>query len=387
MKLEKLNTAAHSWLHQRRQIVGYASAYSPFWSFAHDFDATISQQLSDFKEGNHTFEPMKQIRFPDKILRLWSYPDRLITHLIHQHIKPTFKHVISSRCTHLSGPSSIKSISRALHRSLASGKYHYVCRMDIKSYYASIDHATLLAILTSKLDDATILKYLEAIITIGIDINGEVTLPTKGLPLGSSLSPFFGALYLDDLDRAFENKADCFYYRYMDDIIILVKTKRQFQKARKTIFRMLKSLKLTLSRRKSLMGALVQKGGFHYLGINYQVTQTPDSSKTQVQSTLHPRTCRRARDKAQTLTDHAVNPADIQRYLKRWATWWHFSDELNVTNNLTKWTREAATHSPDLAWLGHGLLLNAEKPSLIDTVLLHVAIRLGPSLCSSHPIH
>jgi hypothetical protein len=69
----------------------------------------------------------------------------------------------------------------------------------------------------------------------------------KGIPLRSSLSPFFGALYLFALDKAFEHQRGVFYLRYMDDWVILTKTKRQYQRAKKKMFEVLKALKLKIS--------------------------------------------------------------------------------------------------------------------------------------------
>jgi len=88
----------------------------------------------------------------------------------------------------------------------------------------------------------------------------------------------------------------------MDDIILLTKTQRAFQKARKTVFKHLKALKLKLLPHKTRMGKLAKKG-FHYLGVTYELARTvhgPEAvekqQKTQVQTTLHPRSCRQALD-------------------------------------------------------------------------------------------
>jgi len=50
--------------------------------------------------------------------------------------------------------------------------------------------------------------------------DGQVFLPTQGIPLSSSLSPFFGAVYLTPLDDAFAQCDGIFYPRYMDDVVI-----------------------------------------------------------------------------------------------------------------------------------------------------------------------
>ena len=46
----------------------------------------------------------------------------------------------------------------------------------------------------------------------------------RGIPKGASLSPLLGAFYLLDLDRKMA-RLDVTYMRYMDDILILAKTR------------------------------------------------------------------------------------------------------------------------------------------------------------------
>jgi hypothetical protein len=199
-------------------------------------------------------------------------------------------------------------------------------------------------------------------VTIGVDINGQVILPKTGIPLRSSLSPFFGALYLTELDRVFENRHGIFYRRYMDDIIILVKTKRQYTKARKRLFTILQKLKLQLSPHKSKMGRL--KEGFHFLGVNFEVTRIPQS-KTQVATVnLHSRSCRRALDKVQAMRKDAVNPAHIQSYLSRWATWWHSTMKLEKLLLIFIWVKFTGRFQDGSVWLGRGLLMNSVYDSL-----------------------
>ena len=319
---------------------------SPWWTFNHRFKDKLANWFEAFSQDTHLFGPMKQ--YPS--IRVWSYLDRLLIHLIHRTIQPTFKHVIHKYCYHLKGPSIIRPLSVNITNRL--DQYHYFYRLDIKSYYASIDHTLLTAQIRSNYDDPRMVDYLCSIITAGVDIDGAVHLPKKGIPLGSSLSPFFGALYLRDLDHAM-NRPNVFYARYMDDVLILFKSKCSYCRARKAIARILKSLKLTLSARKTTHGSLHKKG-FHFLGIDYRLTRIKRSIQTQVK--LNARTLRRAHDKA-LAHQHADAPATTQRYLRHWATWWSCSHELNKVNHLNSW----AQRYPDLGWLAKGVLLGRER--------------------------
>ena len=257
-------------------------------------------------------------------------------------------------------------------------------------------------------DDPKILSYLDAIINVAHD--GRVYTPEKGIPMGSSLSPLFAAVYLSRLDLAFKN-TNCLYLRYMDDIIILLPNNRSYQRAKKKVFKVLKSLKLTLSPKKSIMGKITQKSfhylglsydgtqnkartgiyqrakkkvykvlkslkstlapkksmmgriihkSFHYLGLLYDRTRTRSFPQIQVKITLHIRTCGRAlyNIRYRTYYTGRKNPTPVtdQRYLRRWATWWHLN-EPTYSDNIKQWIQFAENHAPALSCIGDGLLL------------------------------
>ena len=352
---------ALGWQRLLRRRLCLATAQSSWWSFVWDWKKLLRTWLATFMQGDHQFAPIIEYQFKDEIVRVWSYLDRLILHLILKIIKATFKHVISPLCLHLQGPSAIKGITRQTEAALATGRYEYCLRIDIKSYYASINHKVLLKQLMDNYDDPRLKKYFTDIVTAAVDCGGQIILPKQGIPLRSSLSPFFGALYLTSLDRAFENRPRTFYVRYMDDIIILVKNKRQYAKARKTVFGILKELKLQASPHKTRMGKI--KKGFHFLGVNFAVSRNQQSKNQEpikVGVDLHPRTCRRALDTVAVMQQDAVNPAKIQRYLSRWAAWWHPVTRLEKNFLLYKWVKFTDNISPKHTWFGRGLLVGSD---------------------------
>ncbi len=149
---------------------------------------------------------------------MWSYSDRLMLFLLLKIIRPLFVHIISKNCFHLKGPGAgVKTALGQVRKALTTNAFRYVIRIDIASYYASIDRTILQAQITSQFNDLRLCRYLHDIITIGIEKNGVISVPNKGIPVRSSLSPFFGALYLSPLDKAFEFRHGVFYARFMDD--------------------------------------------------------------------------------------------------------------------------------------------------------------------------
>ena len=338
MKASKLTAEARAWKITSSKKMRHTTPHNPWWSFAHSFEENLEERIQTFIQGNHRFTPLRA----SSTGHHWSHCDRMILHLLYQHIKPTFKHVISNACMHLKGPSIIKTMHQDLLKALSSSQYHYVCRLDARSFYTSIDHFDLCRQLQARFDDAYLLNDLEAIITT-------------------------------PLDR---------------DIIIPLPSKRSFQKAKKKIYKILGDLKLTLASKKSIMGTLDHKT-FHYLSINYDRTQTRSTHKTQVYSRIHPRTCQRALTQLTHRTyssKHLLSLATDQRYLRRSLAWWHCHKwhlphkSLQTKDHIMAWVGLTKRQCPAHAWLGEGLLLCGKPKSLMRNILIKIGAYLHQQL-------
>jgi hypothetical protein len=311
---------ATKWVNRLRIKKGAAPENSPWWIFIHNWYDIVKKSLSDFIAGNYSFNPMITYRFENETIIIWGYRDRLIINLIYKIIKPLFKYIIPPSCLHLKGPSGVKLAVKKLKKALEYRPFKYFIRADIRSYYASIDHRILVKQMQQHFNDPRLLKYLEDIINIPIIKDATIFSPDKGVARRSSLSPFFGALYLSPLDQSFDKLKGVCYFRFMDDIIILAETKRQYLKAKKRLQNILSKLKLSLSRHKTKMGKL--EFGFHFLGVNFAVSQN-QQSKSHTIISIHDRSCYRALDKINGMREGAdYNPAKAQSYLSSWAMWW-----------------------------------------------------------------
>ena len=127
--------AAVTWYKAMRKRLDMIDECSNWWFFAPFWSVRIKYWLENFLAGKHQFTPMMQYKFTDGVIRVWSYLDRLIMHLLLMHIKPVFKHIISPLCLHLAGPSAIKGATARIKAALSSWRYHYVIRADIKSSF------------------------------------------------------------------------------------------------------------------------------------------------------------------------------------------------------------------------------------------------------------
>lgn len=147
--------------------------------------------------------------------------DRIVHHAIYRILYPLFdKSFIfdSYSCRNKKG--THKAVNR-LENFIRKDSINYqnpclVLKCDIRKFFDSVDHQTLLEILKKKIYDADILWLLEKIIESFHLEKG------KGIPIGNLTSQLFANIYLSELDYFIKQKLGVRYYlRYCDDLIII----------------------------------------------------------------------------------------------------------------------------------------------------------------------
>ena len=118
---------------------------------------------------------------------------------------------------------------------------YYIIKMDVSKYFNNIDKEILLNILKRKIKDRKVLWLTKEIIYS----NGK----EKGLPIGNYTSQCFANIYLNEMDQYAKHILKIkYWYRYMDDMIALVKTKEEAIEKLNQIRKYLKeNLKLELN--------------------------------------------------------------------------------------------------------------------------------------------
>jgi RNA-directed DNA polymerase len=98
-------------------------------------------------------------------------------------------------------------------------------KTDVKGYYESIDHTILLKQFDKDIADPFIWRLLVQFVKRTVERGGTFKSIRRGISRGCPLSPVIAAYYLEGLDEQMEGDARYFYRRYMDDIIVLAKTR------------------------------------------------------------------------------------------------------------------------------------------------------------------
>ena len=127
---------------------------------------------------------------------------------------------------------------------------YYIYKVDIHSYFNSIDQTILLDDLKTIIKSEYLLKFFEEILSIHkVKFNNEIIEEDLGALAGIPISSFFANFYLRELDWYFYNK-NVHYYRYADDIIVFSKSKEELDEYREYIINFLHQKKLTVNPKK-----------------------------------------------------------------------------------------------------------------------------------------
>ena len=260
---------AFVWLCKRRKD---SPAHADVWNLRRNWPAERERIRAEIVSGACSFSPMTRVeRADDETVHLWSASDAFVLKCLAIVLERRLPR--SSRCFHLKSPDGsvakgLKSRgAKAAVREVNSQVKHYgfVFKTDVRSYYASIDPGLLLDRLADYIHDPLVLRLLGRYLDRLIE-HGGIYRQAKGLPRGCPLSPILGGFFLREVDRRFES-GDLIYIRYMDDILVLTKTRWKLRRAARQLNQGLEELRLEKSRPKTFIGRTEK--GFDFLGYRF----------------------------------------------------------------------------------------------------------------------
>lgn len=304
---------AFYWLKQRRK---HAPANADVWDFLYRYsiqNLPNSDIISTLILGDYRLSPMLMIKKQDQTyIAMWSASDAFILKIVALILLKEQVLPVSRLCTHVKGHSTKHHLA-TIEARIKKG-YKYVYRTDIASYYANIDKYRLLEDISKYVKEKYIINLITQYIFYTVERGGNFFTPSKGICRGCPLSPLIAGFHLRSIDKIFEGKS-VYYNRYMDDFLILAKTRWQLKHAIARLRQQISAYGFALSYNKTQIGS-VEKG-FDWLGFMFTNEGRAGPSTRAIQN----------RDKkACRLYEQAkrrgLSPSSIvEPYLSRWDKW------------------------------------------------------------------
>ncbi len=206
--------------------------------FSMDLEKNLKEILNDLINCNYTFssynlfyvyEPKKRkilaATFRDRIVHTWYVNCFILPYFVPSFISTSYA-CIKGCGMHMAA----KDVQRGLRKYSKLYVWPYVLKIDITKFFENINRSKVYSLIERKIKDEKVLK-----LTLDILESSSLYDEISGvsLPIGNHTSQMFANIYLNELDRFIKDKLKVkWYYRYMDDMVLILTNK---DKARESL--------------------------------------------------------------------------------------------------------------------------------------------------------
>lgn len=305
-----------------------------FPTYAREHWQEIRQSLID---GSYQPRPVRRVVIPkprgkgERKLGVPCVVDRVIQQAILQVLTPMFDPAFSESSY---GSRPQRSAHGAIQqvKTMVKAGHRIVVDLDLEKFFDTVNHDVLMSRVARKVSDKVLLGLIGRYLRAGVLVGSTVEPTAWGTPRGSPLSPLLSNILLDDLDKELEARGHCFV-RYVDDLVILVKSRRAGRRVMAKISRYLtEKLELNVNREKS---RVVKIEELNYLGFTFRGIRIFASDQA-LQDFKH-------RLRGLTARSWGVSMAErferLNRYLRGWMNYFGISQHYTPMEELDGWLR------------------------------------------------
>jgi RNA-directed DNA polymerase len=181
-------------------------------------------------------------------------------------LEPIFEHEFAEHSYGFRPGRGCKDALRRVDELLKAG-YTTIVDADLKSYFDTIPHDRLMALVGQKVSDGRVLGLIEAFLKQGVLDGLQEWTPEMGSPQGAVISPLLSNIYLNPLDHLMAREG-FEMVRYADDFVILCRSPEEATRALARVQEWTAAAGLTLHPTKTRI-VNAQEDGFDFLGYRF----------------------------------------------------------------------------------------------------------------------
>jgi RNA-directed DNA polymerase len=242
--------------------------------FARHEEVNLEKLAQELRTGRYEPEAVRR-KWIDKPgsrhkrpLGIPTLRDRVVQAAVRQVLEPIFERDFAEHSYGFRPNRDCKDALRQVETLLHQG-YTWVVDADLKSYFDTIPHKNLLALVGHKVSDGRMLELLEKFLRQGVLEEGRMWTPEAGTPQGGVISPLLSNIYLDPLDHRVAERGEEMV-RYADDFVILCRNQEEAGEALSFVEEWTRSVGLQLHSEKTKIVDATQPGGFDFLGYHFE---------------------------------------------------------------------------------------------------------------------
>ena len=191
--------------------------------------------------------------------------DRVVQGAVRAVPEPSFERDFAAQSYGFRPNRGCKDALRRVNTLLREG-HHWVVDADLKSYFDTLPHSSLIAPVKEKVADSQVLGLLAAFLTAKVMETAKGWTPEEGTPQGAVISRLLSHLYLDPLDQLMA-RVGFEMVRYADDFVSLCRSEAE---ALERVQSWTVEAGLRLHPVKTRIVDATQRGGFDFLGYHFE---------------------------------------------------------------------------------------------------------------------
>ena len=243
--------------------------------YARHAEQELQRLHEQLRDGTYRPQPVRRAWIPKpgstekRPLGIPAVRDRIVQGALRHVLEPIFETEFAEHSYGFRPGRGAKDGLRRVDTLLKAG-HVWVVDADLKSYFDTIPHERLLALLKARVADGRVLALVESFLRAGVLEETKGWKPTEcGTPQGGVISPLLANLYLDPLDHQMA-RAGWEMVRYADDFVILCRTQAEAQTALAAVSAWVSQAGLTLHPEKTRVVDASAPGGFDFLGYHFE---------------------------------------------------------------------------------------------------------------------
>jgi RNA-directed DNA polymerase len=314
--------------------------------FGKDSQKRLLAVKEHLKEGSYQPKPVKRVMIPKpgsaqkRPLGIPTVRDRVAQTALRMVIEPIFEKEFAPHSYGFRPGRGCKDALRQVNALLKSGHVHVV-DADLKSYFDTIPHQRLMALVAERIADGRVKALIETFLKQGVLEDGvQMEAGEEGTPQGGVISPLLANLYLNPLDWLMAD-AGFAMVRYADDFVVMCRTPEQARHALEKIRAWTQEVELTLHPEKTrTVDMRVEKSHFDFLGYRFYRTLkgkltrlVRPKSEQKLRATLKPLTQRNC-GLSLEITIRRINPT-----LKGWYAYFKQATPQSL-KGMDSWVRD-----------------------------------------------
>jgi RNA-directed DNA polymerase len=274
-KVYRPTTLYAAWLTVKANKGSAGSDHQSIKDFERNLTHNLDQLHQELQDGSYRPRPIRRV-YIDKPgsndkrpLGIPCVRDRVVQAALRLVIEPIFEKEFVQNSYGFRPRRGCKDALREVQRFLQEG-YVHVVDADLKAYFDTIPHQTLLNDMGRYIADGRVMALIEAFLKQDIMEDLALWSPEKGAPQGAVISPLLSNLYLHSVDVAMAG-GGFVMIRYADDFVILCRSYEEAEAALAFVHQLTTEKGLSLHPTKTrLVDATVRGVGFDFLGYHFE---------------------------------------------------------------------------------------------------------------------